>query len=455
MNIKSKLAYRLLLMVSSIWLVASLSIYIFSAEYRKEEFYRRLESKATTAARLLIEFEDVDADLLKRIESANPIQLPSEKISIFDYNNVEIFSTNVDPNLTISKDIMDRIRLEGQVDWKQGDIEILGLLYTDRYERFVVIAAAHDIFGKSKLQNLRNILIIVFLLSILIVALTGRIYAKSALQPISNVVDEVNTIGATNLDKRISEGNGKDEIAVLGITFNRMLDRLQNAFKSQRSFISNASHELRTPMTAILSQIDVSLLKEREKQDYIKTLASVRDDVQNLNELTTKLLLLARTEAFSESFSTLRIDTIIWQLVSEVTQLHPHYKIKVILSPEIDDEHQLMVAGNEQMLKSVFLNLADNACKFSANNEVIISLATTEGCIKIEFKDQGMGILEAEIEKITQPFFRASNAVTIKGHGIGLSLAKNIVDIHNGSMTIASTVGKGTTITVKLKTVKS
>ncbi|ELR71562.1 Two component system histidine kinase [Fulvivirga imtechensis AK7] len=440
-------------MVSSIWFVASLSIYIFSAEYRKEEFYRRLESKATTAARLLIEFEEVDADLLKKIESANPIQLPSEKISIFDYNNTEIFSTNIDPDIAISKDIMDQIRLEGQIDWQQGDIEVLGLLYTDRYERFVVIAAANDIFGKSKLQNLRNILIIVFLLSILIVALVGRIYARSALQPISNVIAEVNTISATNLDKRISEGNSQDEIALLGITFNRMLDRIQNAFRSQRSFISNASHELRTPMTAILSQIDVSLLKEREKQDYIKTLISVRDDVRNLNELTTKLLLLARTEAFSESFSTLRVDTIIWQLISEVAQHHPHYKIKVALSPDIDDEQQLTVAGNEQMLKSVFLNIIDNACKFSADNEVIISIAPSDKYIGIEFKDQGIGIPDSELEKITQPFFRASNAVTIRGHGIGLSLAKNIIDIHSGSMTITSTEGEGATITVKLETV--
>lgn len=452
MNIKSKLTYRLLAMVSCIWLFASVSIYIFSAEYRKEEFYRRLESKATTAARLLIEFEEVDADLLKKIESANPIKLPSEKITIYDYNNVEIFSTGSDP-LTIPKDLMDKIRLEGSLEWEEGDIEVLGMLYTDRYERFVVLAGANDFFGKSKLVNLRNILIIVFILSIIIVAIVGGIYTRSALQPISNVVDEVNTIGAGNLDKRISEGNGKDEIAVLGITFNKMLDRLQDAFRSQRSFISNASHELRTPMTSILSQIDVTLLKEREKAEYIETLNSVKDDVHNLAHLTTKLLLLARTEAFTESFTSLRIDTIIWQAVSETTQAHPEYKIKVAISSAIDDEQQLTVQGNEQMLKSVFLNLIDNACKFSPQSEVNVDVTSQKHFIVIKFCDQGIGIPSEEVDRITQPFFRARNAVSIKGHGIGLSLAKNIIHIHNGSLSIVSSEGNGTTVTVQLQTV--
>lgn len=453
MNIKSKLTYRLLAMVSGIWLFASLSIYIFSAEYRKEEFYRRLESKAKTAAKLLIEFDEVDAKLLKKIESANPIKLPSEKIVIYDYNNEEIFSTNQDLLIAISPPILDRIRLEGEVHWDQDDIEIIGLLYTDRYERFAVIAAANDVFGKSKLDNLLNILIIVFLFSIIIVTLMGRVYAKTALQPISAVVDEVNTIGVSNLDKRISEGNGKDEIAILGITFNRMLVRLQDAFKSQRSFISNASHEMRTPMTSILSQIDVSLLKEREKEDYIQTLRSVREDVKNLANLTSKLLLLARTEAFSENFSHQRIDAIIWQIVSETAQRNAHYKIRVKISSMIDDEKQLTVFGNEQMLKSVFLNLIDNACKFSANHEVDVSLSSVDNEIVLQFTDQGIGIPKEEFARITQPFFRASNAVAISGHGIGLSLAKNIVDIHQGIMEIHSIESSGTTVLVRLKTV--
>lgn len=453
MNIKSKLTYRLLAMVSGIWLFASLSIYIFSAEYRKEEFYRRLESKAKTAAKLLIEFEEVDANLLKKIESANPLKLPSEKISIYDYNNEEIFSTNQNLSIAISPSILDRIRLEEEINWDQGDIEIIGLLYTDRYDRFAVIAAANDVFGKSKLNNLRNILIIVFLFSIIIVTLIGRVYAKSALQPISAVVDEVNMIGVSNLDKRISEGNGKDEIAILGITFNRMLIRLQDAFKSQRSFISNASHELRTPMTSILSQIDVILLKEREKVVYIQTLGSVREDVKNLANLTSKLLLLARTEAFSESFINQRVDTILWQIVSEVTRLNAHFKIRVTISSIIDDENQLTVSGNEQMLKSVFLNLIDNACKFSENHEVDINISPIDNEIALKFTDQGIGIPEADVWRITQPFFRASNAVAISGHGIGLSLAKNIVDIHQGVMEIHSVEGSGTTVLVKLKTI--
>ena len=430
-----------------------MSIYVSSAEYRQEEFYRRLESRATTAARLLIEFEEVDAELLRKIESATPIKLPAERISIYDYNNQQIFSTDEDNLMTITPETLDRIRLEGMVQWQQGEIEIMGMLYTDKFERFVVIAAAHDVFGKSKLENLRNILIIVFILSIIAVAIIGLIYAKIALQPISRVVDEVNTIGAGNLDVRISEGNGKDEVAVLAITFNKMLSRLQDAFKSQKAFISNASHELRTPLTSVLSQIDVALLKEREKSYYITTLKSVRDDIQNLSELTDKLLLLARTESFTESFSALRIDAIIWQLTSEMNASHPEYRIKISLSEDIDDERQLTVNGNELMLKSVFSNLIDNACKFSPDHEVQVRLsAMKDDKLELKFSDTGIGIPEHETGQIMQPFFRATNAVSVRGHGIGLSLAKRIIDIHQGTFRITSVAGKGTTATVTLPT---
>ncbi|UII31806.1 ATP-binding protein [Fulvivirga ulvae] len=453
MNIKSKLTYRLLMMVSSIWLVASISIYLSSAGYRQEEFYRRLESRATTAARLLIEFEEVDAELLRKIESANPIKLPSERISIYDYNNNEIFSTDEDNLVIITPETLDKIRLEGQVQWRQEEVEILGMLYSDKFERFVVIAAAHDIFGKSKLENLRNILIIVFFLSIIAVAAVGLIYARIALQPISKVVDEVNTIGAGNLGTRISEGNGRDEVAVLAITFNKMLSRLQDAFKSQKAFISNASHELRTPLTSMLSQIDVTLLKEREQAFYIKTMTSVRDDIQNLAELTNKLLLLARTESFTESFSMVRVDSIMWQLASEINGAHSDYKIKISLSEKIDDEKQLTVKGNEQMLRSVFSNLIDNACKFSPDHEVQVRLSALEtGMLEIKFHDTGIGIPQHEIDQIMQPFFRATNAVSIKGHGIGLSLAKRIIDIHEGSLRITSVAGSGTTVAITLPT---
>lgn len=455
MNIKLKLTYRLLIMVSSIWLIASISIYISSAQYRKEEFYRRLETRAATAAKLLIEFEEVDAELLRKIESANPIKLPGERISIYDYNNNEIFSTDQNNLVVIIPEVLDQIRLERQMNWNQGEIEIMGMLYSDKFERFVVIAAAHDIFGKSKLANLRNVLIIVFLLSIIAVGLVGLVYARIALQPISQVVEEVNKIGAGNLDTRIGEGNGKDEVAVLAITFNKMLDRLHDAFKSQRSFISNASHELRTPLTAALAQIDVTLLNEREKTDYIKTMKSIRDDMQNLSDLTNKLLLLARTESFTESFSHVRIDAIIWQLATEISNLNPACKIKISLSSKIDDEQQLTVTGNEQMLKSVFSNLIENGCKFSPNHEVkIIISARRPDSLEIQFIDNGIGIPHNEIKQIMQPFFRASNAVAIRGHGIGLSLAKKIVDIHNGTLHIESVPEKGTTVTVILQIAK-
>ncbi len=454
MNIKTRLIYRFVIMVSSIWTIASLTIYFSSAKYRKEEFYRRLEARSSTAAKLLIEFEEVDAELLLKIESANPIKLPGERISIYNYKNEEIFSTDTENTIEVDNELLDRIRLEESVKWNIGPIEVLGILYTENLDRFVVISAAHDVFGKAKLTNLRTILLFVFVGSILVVLVLGRIYAKKALHPISEVVDEVNTIGVQNIDKRISIGNGQDEIAVLGITFNKMLDRLEYAFKSQRSFVANASHELRTPLAAILSQIDVILLKARTIKEYETTLISVREDVDGLSSLVNKLLLLTSTASFNDTFGQIRVDSVIWLAIKELQKQHASYKINVDIDEAIDDELYLLIEGHEQLLKSALLNIIENACKYSSNHQANLSLTRSQKYVVITVNDTGIGIGSEDLEFVTQPFYRAKNAVTIKGHGIGLSLAHRIILLHHGQLDIQSKPEEGTTVQIKLPHLK-
>src|SRR5262249_28595632 len=140
------------------------------------------------------------------------------------------------------------------------------------------------------------ILLIGLLFSVLVTLLSGWFFSGQALKPISQVVNDVEAITGYNLNKRLGEGNRKDEIAHLAITFNQMLDRVEHAFHAQKSFISNASHELRTPLTAITGQLEVALINKRDPAEYENILASVLDDIKKLNKLTNGLLMIAQSD---------------------------------------------------------------------------------------------------------------------------------------------------------------
>ena len=450
MNIRQKLTYRFAAIVATILWVSFLAIYIFSALHREHEFDNRLKAKATSTAQFLIEQDEVDTTILKIIDHQNLGALFAEKVVIYDYRDQVIYSTDENNLIQASPNILDQVRLKGEAHFSRGDFEVAGVPYIDQYHRFVVFTAAHDIYGVSKLRNLRIILIAVFFISMLIVLLSGWVYADKALHPIAEIVDQVRTITAHNLHVRLDEGNRKDEIAQLSITFNSMLSRLEGAFALQKMFVSNASHELRNPLTVISSQLEVALLKERTAKDYQRTLASVLEDIRNLTHTLNRLLALAQisTEEARLKLSRQRIDDLLWQCRDELHRQHPHYRINVDLAALPEEEEQLYSLVDEHMLKIAFINLIDNACKFSANHQVTITLQADEKQVKVEFIDEGPGIAAEDLPRIFEPFYRASQTAAIKGQGIGLSIVDRIIKLHSATLHVFSKTNEGTMVEV-------
>lgn len=452
LNIRTRLALQFTLMVAAIIILLSVSIYYFSACYRETSFYSRIKDRALTTARLLIEVQEVDASLLKIIDKNTINALFDEKVVIYDYQDKLIYSSMDDITIPVSKALLNKIRLEKEIKYHEGKNEVLGILYADKYNRYVVIASALDKYGLSKLGNLKIILLIGFFFSILIAMIAGWVYSGRALKPMKEVVTQVSKITVSNLNVRVGEGNGTDEIAQLAITFNRMLERLGAAFEMQRSFVSNASHELRTPLTAISGQIEVALLKERRQKEYETILHSVLEDIKNLGKLSNNLLDLAKASSdISEiKLKELRIDELLLEAQIELRKRNPSYIPKLYFAQTIEEESHLVFSGNAHLLRTAFINLMDNGCKFSAAQSVTVSLSSINNSIQIQFQDQGMGIEKEEQKKIFQPFYRANNARTISGHGLGLSLTKKIVEIHKGTLTLASEPDKGTLVTITL-----
>ena len=457
MEIRKKLAYQFIGIVALILLIALLAIYLSFSKSRKEEFYDRMDSKAKQAAQMLMDIDEIDAELLKKIEKNNPLNLANEKIVIYDYRNRIIFSSDTDNTLRINLGNVNEARTEGEVKLRQSPYEILGQSYGSGHERIVVFVGARDIFGLKKLKYLRLILISVYFISLIIVYFAGKLFAARALAPISRIIREVDGISIYSLDQRLDEGNGLDELARLARTFNNMLQRLETSFQIQKNFIANASHELRTPLTVVTGQIEVTLLNARKNDEYIQTLQSVLEDMKNLNNLANRLLLLAQTSSdlTSINFGPVRIDDALWQARNDLIRRRKEYVVEISFSDEIDDEKKFIVEGNEVLFRTAISNLLDNACKYSQDHKALVNIGISGKELCIDVEDHGIGIPENEISMIFQPFFRSSNAIKTRGHGIGLSIVDRIVQLHKGRIQVISALNGGTSFRVYLPLLNS
>jgi signal transduction histidine kinase len=452
MEIRKKLTYQFIGIVALILLMSLLAIYFSFSQSRKEEFYSRLGNKNTLVARMLMDIEEIDAELLRKIEKGNPLSLPNEKIVIFDYQNQQIYSSDEDLILAIPEELVNRVRLVSEVRYREIPYEVFGAFHTGEYDRIVVFVAATDIFGISKLKRLQLILLLVFVFSLIIVWFAGRLFAARALQPVADIISQVNGIGLSNIDERISEGNGADELARLAKTFNGMLQRIGSAFSVQKNFIANASHELRTPLTVISGRLEVLLMKDRTGAEYQGTLSAVLDDIRNLNYLSNRLLLLAQasSETVAVSFSPVRVDDILWNARSEIMERNRNFSVNITFGENISDDSKMVVQGNTLLLKTAIGNLMDNACKYSQDNRSDVLLDAADHELVIIFRDNGIGIPRQELKLIFQPFHRAANSAGIPGHGIGLSLVDKIVGLHNGTVRVFSAMNEGSRFIITL-----
>lgn len=453
MQIRTRLTLQFLLLGGMIMIVSSAAIYFSSAKMRKDDFYNRLRTKARITASQLFDAVEHGNDTRPLIPDWNfPKDLPNERITILNYLNDTIYTTDKFGDIKIENALLERIRLFERVRFSSGNFEVLGTLYSTPLYRYIVLIAATDIEGLQHLDKLESTLIFICVLSLFLFALAGWVFSGRALKPISKVVSRVEEISISSMNLRVPEGNGMDEIGRLAKTFNNMLARLETSFNTQRDFIANASHELRTPLTSINGQLEVLLMKDRSTTEYRNALQSILDDIKSLIDLANRLLLMAKThtESGNEYSAEVRIDEILWQIREEFTRHRKDFHVNIFMDDSITDSGQIVVAGDEFLLKTAFANIVDNACKYSDDHSVDITLESHEKQLRIVFSDRGIGISDEEVGKVFEPFYRASNSILFPGTGIGLTLVKQIIKNHKGQIGVTSEKGKGTIVCVDL-----
>jgi signal transduction histidine kinase len=449
MKIKNRLSLYFTLTSAIIFLIALTIIFIAFNSLVKTDFYNRLLDRAKVASQLYLKADEIPADSLNRVRTRFFKQLPGEVIRFYDSKNAASFIK--DKEQYWSNKIIAAVRKQREIEFTEGDRQTVGIYYNDNQGDFVILVSAVDFQGNRRLSDLIEIMSILFIIVSCSLFIISRWFAKKALEPIDNVIEEMQLVRASNLNMRISEGNGKDEISRLAQNFNRLLKHLENTFELQQSFVTNASHELRTPVTSIIGEIEVALNKSRTPEEYERLLMSVLGDAARLKETITGLLELAQVDInYTQAIVTpVAIDELIWELNEYWIKKEGknHFTVNVVQLPE--DPDQLLVAANKSLLLIALNNIIGNAYKFSDDKPVRCELYADEKKIRVIIIDDGVGIPEAEQEMVFQSFYRASNVTDYYGSGVGLYVTGKIINLFNGTISINSSSNSGTSVIVE------
>jgi len=297
------------------------------------------------------------------------------------------------------------------------------------------------------LTQLRTNLLQTILLAFVIFTLGVWFLSRQVLAPLKRVTSAASRVSSQDLSQRVPVPRSRDEVWELSTTLNRMLERLQETFDTQRRFTADASHELRTPVTAIAGHVNYLLRRTKPSAEQIESLNIIRDEAGRMGKLVNDLLELARADAgFKVEKEPMNLVEVVEAVGRELAPVSGSATLEVS-SPQ----PLLEVMGDAARLKQVVLNLVQNALN-AGSTVVSVSLTQEGNSARLEVLDNGPGIPEAAIPNLFERFYRVDGARSTRGNGSGLGLAivKWIVEQHGGEVTVESKVGEGTVFTVLL-----
>lgn len=280
-------------------------------------------------------------------------------------------------------------------------------------------------------------------------ALGGWFLARRALSPVDAMVEAARRIEAEDLTKRIPAGSSDDELGRLAAVLNDMLARLEQSFDTVRRFSADAAHELRTPLTILKGEIEVALSSSQAPAEIRQTLGSCLEEVERLNSLVEDLLLMARMEGNALSAAPTPVN--LAQVLEDVAPALSELAARAGNNCTVAAHPPVWIEGYDSLLFRLVFNLAENAIKYTpAGGKIDVALRQHNGAAVLAVRDNGPGIAADALEHIFDRFYRSDPAREGDGTGLGLALARSIVQLHQGKITVSSRPGEGSLFQVSL-----
>ena len=446
MKLKHRLSLYSIIIFSVVILIVSTVIYFsFYTQMEKKEI-QSLESKSLLAAVYYLEQDELPTLEHENIKSQMLKSISRKNIVIYDALNQK-FNGNMDVDANISTKFLNNVRINKNDFFTSEHFFYNGIFYHDNQGDFVVITRQSKDEFNEQMQSLLHILIIVSIIGLLFIYLFSQYLGYIAYEPITKIIEQIKERDTKNFNEPLVLRKSYSEIEDLVKTYNHFIDRIAQTFNVQKNFIDYVSHELRTPITALLGTLEVTNHKKRTSEEYELVLLQLKQYTNDLQETLDQMMLLSGAKTSFE-FKAIRIDEIVWQVIENAVLYH---NAKINVDIKVENNQLLSIQGNEKLLEVALNNLIGNAIKYSDNQQIMIQFLEVNQQLQIYIIDQGIGILENDLAKIKQNFFRGQNTQSYQGKGIGLSMANIIFTFHQIDLKIEQNQPKGTIVKLSFK----
>ncbi len=351
-------------------------------------------------------------------------------------------------------------------------LRIITYPVTEQNQVTKIIQVASSLEVVEDALNTLLILLLITVPSVLLIAsLGGQFLAHKALKPVDRITQAARMITSQNLNQRIQTLKVKDEISRLIDTFNDMISRLDQSFRQIKQFTTDASHELKTPLTILKGEVEVALRRKREPHEYEQILESNLEEINRMSKIVEDLLLLSKADIGEIRLNKedIPLNRFIYGITEQMKILAQPKNIQIeVANHHSERDADIHILGDPLRIRELFINLIENGIKYTEEGgNILITLSRevieqtnanhlgetrTNGFAKIIVKDTGIGIAKEDQEKIFRRFFRVDKARSREqgGSGLGLSICKWIVEAHQGEISVESEPGKGSSFIVKL-----
>ena len=453
MKIQNKLTVIFSFVFGLILLLFIIVVYHYYRNKVHADYFERLHLQAAVKVDL-IDGGMVDKDVLHLLFENTPVRYEPWVTIYSDSGKLVYRDTKAQLTQCQRKSVFDKIRTIGVCEEWFGTHQLYGMYIQGQKGYYMATAMGYDIRGMGQLSTLRMVLGVAYLALMLLIIITVRLFTKQAFNPVARMTKMVSDITDLHqLDIRLDEGNRRDELAHLAITFNNMLSQLRSSFDAQKQLVYHMSHELRTPLAAIVTELELVKEKASTNEDYKLAIEKVLNDSHRLVKLSNDLLDMAKANYGLSEIATrvVRIDEILLEACRMEQSSEKDYNVQIVFDKdELPDDRLVSLEGNEYLLIVAFRNLMDNGCKYSEDHSCEAHISYEDKELVIGIVDHGIGIKEEDQKSIFDSFYRGGNKSFAEGNGIGLSLIKRIIDMHGGNISVESAVGH-TVFTVRLK----
>lgn len=426
-----------------VFICISVLIFFFYSSNLHKSLHKNLEKTAHIVALFHLEEDELNAKDFENVRiQFEKVVSSAHYIVINEFNAVE-FGEKDD---AISSEILNKIRREEQAVFSTDTDFYYGIFYEDNQGDFIIITKEPKETLNRQLIPLLWILISALIVGLLAVVLLSRWLAKVAYKPFSRVIEQVRNISFGNTNTQIDSPNTNDELQELTETFNHLLEQISETFVIQKNFVNYVSHEFKTPLAAMLGNLEVFSLKDRNPEEYSELSQKLISQVHQLEEIINTLIAISDLRKEDEISTQIRIDELVWEIIEKIGIRYPNPLINARIDIAPEDENSLTVAKDRTQLLMALFNIVENAVKFSQGKAIDITLFKKTDKLHLSVRDRGIGIPKTDLENIDKPLFRADNTGRIQGSGIGLSIALRILEKNKIRYTIQSTMGDGTEV---------